>query len=189
MCRLDDRDLRLERQKWVTQRQQALVRYREAMAEADPAKMNQFKEQMGQAEAQLALIEEELARVNILAPFRGVVVKGDLSQSLGAPVERGQVLFEVAPLDAYRVKLQVDDSDINYVKLGQKGDMVLTAVPDRQPALCRGKDHPGHHRQRGAQFLSGGSQVGAGLRAPAAGDGRLCQGDGRPRQAFLDLDP
>jgi multidrug resistance efflux pump len=130
MCRLDDRDLKLERRKWLTQRQQALLRYREAMAEADPAKMNQFKEEMGQAAAQLALIEEELARINIRAPFRGVVVKGDLSQSLGAPVERGQVLFEVAPLDAYRVKLQVDDSDINFVKVGQKGDMVLTALPE-----------------------------------------------------------
>jgi multidrug resistance efflux pump len=130
MCRLDDRDLKLEHLKLITQRQQALLRYREAMAEADPAKMNQFKEQMGQAEAQLALIEEELARVSIRAPFRGVVVKGDLSQSLGAPVERGQVLFEVAPLENYRIKLQVDDSDINFVKVGQKGDMVLTAFPE-----------------------------------------------------------
>ena len=85
---------------------------------------------MNQAEAQLALIEEQLTRVNILAPFRGVVVKGDLSQSLGAPVERGQVLFEVAPLDEYRVKLQVDDSDINYVQVGQQGNLVLTAIPD-----------------------------------------------------------
>jgi biotin carboxyl carrier protein len=136
MCRLDDRDLRLERLKCITQRQQALLRYREAMAEADPAKMNQFKEQMSQAEAQLALIEEQLGRVNILTPFRGVVVKGDLSQSLGAPVERGQVLFEVAPLDAYRLKLQVDDSDITMIKVGQKGDMVLTALPhDRLPFI------------------------------------------------------
>jgi multidrug resistance efflux pump len=129
MCRLDDRDLRLERLKWLTQKQQALVRYREAMAEVDPAKMNMFKEQMGQAEAQMALIDEQLSRINILAPFRGVVVKGDLSQSLGAPVERGQVLFEVAPLDAYRVKLQLDDSDITFIKVGQKGEMVLTALP------------------------------------------------------------
>jgi multidrug resistance efflux pump len=129
MCRLDDRELKLERIKWQTQRQQALLRYREAMAEADPAKMNQFKEQKNQAEVQLALIEEQLARINIAAPFRGVVVKGDLSQSLGAPVERGQVLFEVAPLDAYRVKLQVDDSDITWLKAGQKGELALTALP------------------------------------------------------------
>jgi multidrug resistance efflux pump len=92
--------------------------------------MNQFREQMNQAAVQLALIDEQLVRVTILAPFRGVVVKGDLSQSLGAPVEQGQVLFEVAPLDSYRVKLQVDDSDITAMQVGQQGEMVLTAMPE-----------------------------------------------------------
>ena len=41
-----------------------------------------------------------------------VVVSGDLTQSLGAPLERGQVMLELAPLDAYRVTLQVDERDI-----------------------------------------------------------------------------
>jgi multidrug resistance efflux pump len=100
------------------------------MAEVDPAKMMVFKEQINQAEAQVALIDEQLSRIAILAPFRGVVVKGDLSQSLGSPVERGQVLFEVAPLEAYRVKLQVDDSDITHIKVGEKGYVVLTALPE-----------------------------------------------------------
>ncbi|MGB8993388.1 MAG: HlyD family efflux transporter periplasmic adaptor subunit [Desulfobaccales bacterium] len=153
MCRLDDRDLRLERLKYIAQRQQALLRYREAMADADPAKMNQFREQMRQAEVQLALIEEELTRANILAPFRGVVVKGDLSQSLGAPVERGQVLFEVAPLDAYRVKLQVDDSDINYIKVGQKGAMVLTALPDASLPFVVNKITPVTTAKEGRNFF------------------------------------
>ena len=189
MCRLDDRDLRLERLKWVTQRQQALVRYREAMAEADPAKMNQFKEQMSQAEVQLALIEEELARVNILAPFRGVVVKGDLSQSLGAPVERGQVLFEVAPLDAYRVKLQVDDSDINYVKVGQKGDMVLTAVPDASLPFIVDKITPVTTAKEGRNFFQVEArleQASERLRPGMEGYAKVMAGR---CQAFLDLDP
>jgi len=130
MCKFDDRDLRLERLKWVTQKEQVSLKYREAMAEVDPAKMMVFKEQINQAEAQVALIDEQLSRIAILAPFRGVVVKGDLSQSLGSPVERGQVLFEVAPLEAYRVKLQVDDSDITHIKVGEKGYVVLTALPE-----------------------------------------------------------
>ena len=33
-----------------------------------------------------------------MAPIPGVIVSGDLSQAIGAPVERGQVLFELAPL-------------------------------------------------------------------------------------------
>jgi len=153
MCRLDDRDLKVERQKWLAQRQQAMLRFREAMAEADAAKMNMFREQKLQAEAQLSLIDEQLARVNILAPFNGLVVKGDLSQSLRAPVERGQVLFEVAPLKSYRVKLQVDDSDINYVKPGEKGEIVLTALPNENFPIIVEKVTPVTSVEEGRNFF------------------------------------
>jgi biotin carboxyl carrier protein len=153
MCRLDDRDLKVERQKWLTQKQQAVLRFREAMAEADAAQMNIYQEQRRQAEAQLALIDEQLGRINILAPFRGVVVKGDLSQSLGAPVERGQVLFEVAPLDAYRVKLHVDDRDIDYLKPGQQGEMVLTAMPHENLPLVVEKVTPVTTAKEGRNFF------------------------------------
>jgi len=63
-----------------------------------------------------------------------VIVKGDLSQSLGAPVERGNVLFELAPLDTYRVILKVDERDIVNVKVGQPGQLVLSSMPhDKLP--------------------------------------------------------
>ena len=65
--------------------------------------------QISQTEAQLALVEDRLARATLVAPFDGVVVSGDLSQRLGSPVQLGDALFEVAPLDAYRVVLQVDE--------------------------------------------------------------------------------
>jgi len=82
-----------------------------------------------QAEAQLALVEEQLARATLVAPFDGLIVRGDLSQSLGSPVERGQVLFEVAPLDDFRVVLQVDERDIAYVETGQRGKLTVTSMP------------------------------------------------------------
>jgi hypothetical protein len=62
-----------------------------------------------------------------VADFDGVVVLGDLSQSLGSPVEKGQVLFEVAPLNSYR-ELRVDERDIAEVAVGQRGPLLLTRV-------------------------------------------------------------
>jgi len=85
--------------------------------------------QLEQAEAQLALIDEQLARTRLLAPFDAIVVKGDLSQSLGAPVERGNVLFELAPLDAYRVIMKVDERDVTDVAVGQGGQLALSSMP------------------------------------------------------------
>jgi hypothetical protein len=70
-----------------------------------------------------------------VAPFDGVVVAGDLSQSIGAPVEQGKVLFEVAPLAGYRVVLHVDDRDIGYLAHGQRGELVLSSLPERKLPL------------------------------------------------------
>ena len=84
--------------------------------------------EVAQAEAQLTLVEEKLARTAIRAPFDGIVVTGDLSQMFGSPVERGKLLFEVAPLDAYRVILKVDERDIRDVAAGQRGTIVLSGI-------------------------------------------------------------
>jgi RND family efflux transporter MFP subunit len=127
--RLDDRDLRLERVKLLSQREQFIKQYREAMGNRERAQAQIVSAQIAQAEAQLELVDEQLARTTLRAPFDGVIVRGDLSQNLGSPVERGQVLFEVAPLDDYRVALQVDERDIGHVLLDQRGELTVTSRP------------------------------------------------------------
>jgi len=127
---LDDRDIRLERVRWQSEREQAASKYREAFAKHDRANARILAAQLNQAEAQLALAEEKLARTRLVAPFDGVVVSGDLSQLLGAPIEQGKVLFEMAPLDAYRVVLKVDERDIAFVRAGQRGELALTGIAE-----------------------------------------------------------
>jgi multidrug resistance efflux pump len=129
IVRLDERDLLVERAKWDAEREQHLRKYRQALANYDRASMSVIGAQVNQAEAQLNLVDEKLTRAIIVAPFDGVVVSGDLSQLLGSPVEQGKVLFEIAPLDAYRVILKVDERDITYVALAQRGELRLSGLP------------------------------------------------------------
>jgi RND family efflux transporter MFP subunit len=129
LCLLDDRDLKLERLKWVSEREQLLKQSREAMAKHDRPQIRIISAKIEQAEAQISLLDEQLVRTKVLAPFDGVVMKGDLSQSLGAPVEKGQVLFEVAPLESYRVIVEVDERDITDVAVDQRGELVLSSMP------------------------------------------------------------
>ena len=135
LARLDDRDLQLERTRLIALNEQLGKQYREAMAGRDRAKLLIVSAQTDQARAQLALVEEQLARVELVAPFDGVLVSGDLSQAHGAPLERGQGLFEIAPLDAYRVVLQVDEHDVAFVKAGQRGEVVLSSMPGNRLAF------------------------------------------------------
>ena len=78
---------------------------------------------------------------------------GDLSQSLAAPVERGQVLFELAPLDAYRVVLQVNERDVTYVKVGQGGRLLLTGSPSEPMAFVVEKVTPVSTAKEGHNFF------------------------------------
>ena len=131
LARLEDRELKLERARWLSESEQLQRRYQVAMAAADRSAMAIHAAQVDQAQAQLALAEDKLARAELTAPFDGIVVSGDLSQLIGAPVEQGKLLFEVAPLENYRVVLRVDDRDIGRVALGQRGELVLSSLPGR----------------------------------------------------------
>ena len=55
-----------------------------------------------------------------------LVAAGELAL---ATVRRGDVLFQVAPLDAYRVVLSVDESQIADVRVGQHARLLTTSLP------------------------------------------------------------
>ena len=130
MAMLDDHELRLEQRKWQSQSAQYFKEYRKALAVADRAEIAILKAKRAQAEAQLRLVEQQLERTSLLAPISGLVVRGDLRRAIGSPVERGDVLYEVAHSDDYLVVLNVDDRDIELVAPGQRGQLKLSGIPD-----------------------------------------------------------
>ena len=138
LATLDDRDIRLERLKWASQYAQYIKQHQEAVANRDRAKAQIAQAQYEQAHAQVALLDAQLRRAAVLAPFDGVVVKGDLSQSLGAAVKRGDTLFEIAPLGDYRVIVNVDERDIAGVASGQKGVLILSSITQESFAFTVG---------------------------------------------------
>ena len=125
---LDDRDLRLEQSKWGSERAQRLGQLREAMAKHSLAETQILQAQVQQSEAQLALVTERIARAKVTAPFDGIVISGDLSQLIGSPVEQGKKLFEIAPLNTYRVILQIDEKEVRHVQVGQAGNLIIAGI-------------------------------------------------------------
>jgi RND family efflux transporter MFP subunit len=125
---LDDTDLKLDADKWRADLDVAERKEREAVAGGKRVDMRLAAAQGAQAQAQLKLAEEKLRRVQLVAPFDGVIVRGDLSQQRGTPVEQGKVLFELAPLTAWRLILKVDERDIAYVDAQRKGELALAGL-------------------------------------------------------------
>jgi len=129
LARLDDRELRLDRLRWERERARALKQMQQGRAAGDRVQTELSRAQVDQTEAQIALLNEHLGRAELRAPFAGLVLEGDLSQSLGAPVRRGETLFQIAPLDDYRVILQVDERDVADVAAAQRGALQLNSLP------------------------------------------------------------
>jgi len=142
LAALDDRDLKVERQKLLSQGAQQESERRQAIAENNRARARILEAQAAQVQAQLALVDEQISRTRLVAPFDAVVIKGDLSQSLGAAIERGNVLFELAPLESYRVIMKVDERDITDVAVGQGGRLALTSMPNEEFGLVVEKITP-----------------------------------------------
>jgi len=135
LLRLEDKDISLEYQRLSSERSELQRQYRKALANLDHVQTRIYEAQQVQVGARLDMLQKQLERTRLVAPIGGVLISGDWSRSLGMPVERGQVLFEVAPLDSYRVAMELDDRDIAAIDIGQKGHLVLSALADRQVPL------------------------------------------------------
>ena len=182
LMRLDERDLRLEQTRWLSEHEQAQRKYRVALAAQDRGAMAVLAAQVNQAGAQLQLVNERLARASMVAPFDGVVVSGDLSQLLGTPVEQGKVLFEVAPRDRYRVILKVDERNIADVKVGQRGDLMLSGLPGEAMTFSVKQLTPVSTAQDGRNYFRVEAQLenhSARLRPGMEGVGKVLVGQAR----------
>jgi hypothetical protein len=129
LVELADLDLLAERERWASQLEQAQSNRAEANARADRSQLVLGAAKVAEAQAQLDLVQAQLERTQLLAPFDAVVVRGDLSQKLGAPLELGAELMTLAPAGSYRVVVEVDERDITHVAVGHSGSLALSALP------------------------------------------------------------
>jgi Barrel-sandwich domain of CusB or HlyD membrane-fusion len=113
---LDGRPLRLEQQSIDAEIQQATKQQDVAIAAGKiaEAQLSQFKCQ--QLRRQRELIERRLGQLHIVSPINGVIVAGDLQHSVGVPLEIGQILFEVAPLDRVIIEVEIPEREIGLVQ-------------------------------------------------------------------------
>lgn len=130
LARLDSSDLELEAAAATARIGEARQALREALAEGDRAAAAVANADLSEALAAADLTAARLARLSITAPIAGLIVSGDLSQRIGAPVSRGDTLFEVARQDGWRLRIDVSEYDLGLVQSGQVGRAVLAGLPD-----------------------------------------------------------
>ena len=132
---LEDDALQLEKRRLEGEIAQLRSAYGGALASRDRGELSVVLAQIEEAKARLALVQQQLEKVRLTAPFDAIVIDGDLTQALGSPVNEGDRLMTLAPRDDYRVIVDIDERDIRFAASGQPGQLTLTANPQRPVAI------------------------------------------------------
>ncbi|MDH3319408.1 MAG: HlyD family efflux transporter periplasmic adaptor subunit [Betaproteobacteria bacterium] len=129
LAELATQDLETERNKRHSELVQHENVYKAALARSDRTQLVINQAKAAESRAQVALIDNQLRRSQLRAPFDGVVIKGDLAPQLGAPVQRGDVLLTLAPDNRFRLIVEVDERDVALLRPGMQGKLALAAAP------------------------------------------------------------
>ncbi len=129
LAAMDGREIRLELAAVEAEYGRAKKSWEASLAADEVHDAQQARLEMRRLQLKQQLLEQRQQNLNIRSPLRGVVVRGDLEKSKGAPLSMGQSLFEIAPLDRMNVEIVVPEEDISYVRPGMEVRIRLEAYP------------------------------------------------------------
>lgn len=119
LARMDGREVRWELAGLEADRRQAQQQHDSSLARGELGKSELARLEVEQLDAKLGLLRRRESLLELKSPLDGVVLSGSLEKLSSAPVETGQVLFEIAPLDQLRVEVAVPAADYRHIAVGE----------------------------------------------------------------------
>ena len=117
------------------ERAQADVEIRESDLHAREQEIKNRETQLNQQEAGLQSSRHSLSQVRFEAPFDGIVTRRNIEEGenvvVGTMNNAGTVLLTVADMSVIEAEIEVDETDIPFVQLGQTAKITIDAIPDK----------------------------------------------------------
>ncbi|MEM9064008.1 MAG: efflux RND transporter periplasmic adaptor subunit [Planctomycetota bacterium] len=128
LARIDTSDMELDRAEILGELARLRSERDGAAARRRNAEVRQLEAQIEQQDARLMLLDLRISRATLTAPIDGVVGRGRLDELVGAQVDPSRPLFELVDEERVLV-LQVPESVVTKVEVGQTGRFVSKAIP------------------------------------------------------------
>ena len=111
------------------------VALRETELQAREVDVTTQAQRIRQEEANLESARYELTKVTITSPIDGVVTRRNIEEGetvvVGTMNNQGTVLATIADLTVIEAEVEVDETDIPSVRLGQTASVTIDALPDQ----------------------------------------------------------
>ena len=117
------------------ERSESEVKVREADFKANEQEILTSEQRIKQEEASLATTKYSLTQVVSTSPIDGVVVRRNIEEGetavVGTMNNAGSQLLTIADMSELKAEVEVDETDIPTVALGQQARVTIDAVPNR----------------------------------------------------------
>ncbi len=119
----------------VLERAQSEVSLREGDLRAQLQAVTAAESRLRQEQASLSGARLDLSKVRIDAPISGLVTRRNIEEGemvvVGTMNNAGTVLLTIADMSVIEAEVEVDETDIPYVQIGQTAKITIDAFPDR----------------------------------------------------------
>lgn len=120
LARMDDQQLLWDLSAAKAEYQSAMKRRETALVARAGGDIQIAQLDQQRIQTQIESIEQKLKQLEIHSPTSGVVIQGDWHRSEGAPVSRGDSLFEIASLDEMQVQIHLTTEDLSEIEVGDQ---------------------------------------------------------------------
>lgn len=123
LAEMDGRELRSQLAEAVANRERAAKESDQALAEGRVAEARMAALEAEGLGHQIELLEYRRGHLEVRSPIDGLILRGNLERSEGAPMRVGDPLFEVGPLERLVAEIAVDANDVSLVRTGARASL------------------------------------------------------------------
>jgi HlyD family secretion protein len=112
------------------------VKVREAALREVEQQLSTQEQRIRQEQAGLASARYDLSKVRIESPIDGIVTRRNIEQGemvvIGTMNNAGTVMLTIADMSVIEAEVEVDETDIPSIELGQPAKVTIDALPDKE---------------------------------------------------------
>ena len=129
LAQLDDNELTLELAEVQADLHRAQKKRDGFVATHEPGEARMARHEAEVLEARLEILEQRAEQLVVRSPIDGIVIAGDWKNAAGMPLETGQSLYEVAPLEKLSIDIYLPEDDVRYAQTGQSVRIKFDSYP------------------------------------------------------------